>query len=111
MMSNPNNMNRAKALIAKHLTEIILKETKDPKIGFVSVNEVEVSSDLGVAKVYVSFLGTKNKNENLKHLVAASGYIRSSLAKVLKMKKTPELRFFLDDSFDKYEHLNELLKH
>ncbi len=110
-LGNKNTNNRAKALIAKHLREIISKDIKGKSFGLVSVNEIEVTSDLGLAKIYVSFLGVKDKFEALEHLKNKGGMIRSSLAHMLSMRKTPELRFYLDESYDNYEHISELLKH
>lgn len=101
---------RIQSVIGKNITEIIQFEVKNPKIGFVTIQEVKVSSDFSYAKVYVSFLGTKHPENNLNELNKCKGFIRSSLAKKLDIRKTPEISFVLDDSYEKMEHLEELIK-
>ncbi len=101
---------RIQSVIGKNITEIIQFEVKNPHIGFVTIQEVKVSTDFSYAKVYVSFLGSKNPQENLQALNKCKGFIRSSLAKKLDIRKTPEITFVLDDSYEKAEHLEELIK-
>lgn len=101
---------RIQSIIGKNITEIIQFEVKNPHIGFVTISEVKVSSDFSYAKVYVSFLGSKNPENNLKELNKAKGFIRSSLAKKLDIRKTPEITFELDNSFDRAERIDKLIK-
>ena len=101
---------RIQSVIGKNITEIIQFEVKNPHIGFVTIQEVKVSTDFSYAKVYVSFLGSKNPQENLQALNKCKGFIRSSLAKKLDIRKTPEITFVFDDSYEKAEHLEELIK-
>ena len=101
---------RIQSVIGKNITEIIQFEVKNPHIGFVTIQEVKVSTDFAYAKVCVSFLGSKNPQENLQALNKCKGFIRSSLAKKLDIRKTPEITFVLDDSYEKAEHLEELIK-
>lgn len=101
---------RIQSVIGKNITEIIQFEVKNPHIGFVTIQEVKVSTDFSYAKVYVSFLGSKHPENNLKELNKCKGFIRSSLAKKLDIRKTPEITFVLDDSYEKAEHLEELIK-
>ncbi len=101
---------RIQSLIAKNISEIIQFELKNPRIGFCTVSEVNVSSDFSYAKVYVSFLGSKYPHQNLEELNKTRGYVRSSLAKKLDIRKTPEITFLLDESYSKVERLEEILK-
>jgi len=101
---------RIQSLIGKNISEIIQFEVKNPHIGFVTVSEVKVSTDFSYAKVYVSFLASKHPENNLKELNKAKGYIRSSLAKKLDIRKTPEISFVLDESYKNAERIEELLK-
>lgn len=100
---------RIQSLIGKNISEIIQFEVKNPRIGFCTVSEVEVSKDFSYAKVYVTFLGAKYPKQNLEELNNCKGYIRSSLAKKLDIRKTPQITFYLDDTFEKSEHLEEVL--
>lgn len=101
---------RIQSIIGKNISEIIQFELKNPRIGFCTVSEVWVSSDFSYARVYVSFLGAKYPKQNLEELNKTKGYVRSSLAKKLDIRKTPEITFYLDESFQKAERLEEVLK-
>ena len=101
---------RIQSIIGKNISEIIQFELKNPRIGFCTVSEVWVSSDFSYARVYVSFLGAKYPKQNLEELNKTKGYVRSSLAKKLDIRKTPEITFYLDESFQKAERLDEVLR-
>lgn len=101
---------RIQSIIGKNISEIIQFELKNKNIGFCTVSEVEVSKDFSYAKVYVTFLGAKYPKQNLEELNKCKGYIRSSLARKIDIRKTPEITFYLDDTFDKVDRLNEVLK-
>lgn len=101
---------RIQSIIAKNITEIIAFEVKNPHIGFVTVSEVKVSTDFSHAKVYVSFLNSKHPEKNLEELNKSKGFIRSSLAKKIDIRKTPDITFVLDETYEKAERLEELIK-
>ena len=97
--------------IKNELSNIILREIKDPLIGFVTITDVIVSDDLKIAKVYFSTLGNETaKRKSHKGLTRARGFLRRELASRIRLKNIPELRFFIDDSFDKSSKFDELLK-
>ena len=97
--------------INRDLTEIFANEIKDPHIdSMVSVTDVEVSNDLSYARIYVSKLGSQRDREALLDaLTKANGFIRSALSQRLKIRKVPELRFFLDDSLEYGAKIEKLL--
>lgn len=75
-------------IILKNVSEIIQFQLKDPKIGFVTITDVEVTNDLSIAKIYVSFLGKQERNDaGLAALERSKGFIRSELAKRMKRAK------------------------
>ena len=75
-----------------------------------TVSDVALSADNSLAKVYVTFLGKDERNEaGLKVLDRAKGYIRSELAKRLKVYKVPELRFMIDDSLKRAERIEAII--
>ena len=78
----------------------------------VTPTAVRISPDLGVAKVYVSIFAGPKPNEVLTHLKRASGTVRYELAKAIRnqLRKAPELHFYLDDSLDYAENIDNLLK-
>lgn len=100
---------RVKSLIAKNLMDIFAFELKNPALGMPSINEVDVNADNSIAKVYVSFLGSKSPKKNLEELNRCKGYIRSSLAKKMDVYKVPSLVFIYDDSYEEARHLEEVL--
>lgn len=99
-------------LFRKEISDLILKEVKDPRIGFVTVTDVEISKDLKHARVYVSVMeqDTEKRKETLTALNRASGFLRHRMYKNLSLRYSPELKFFLDESIDKGFRIDEVLK-
>ncbi|HMK92223.1 MAG TPA: 30S ribosome-binding factor RbfA [Thermoleophilia bacterium] len=84
---------------------------KDPRIGFVTVTGVEVSSDLRHAKVYVSVMGrAKDRERTLAGLRAAHGHLQDRIAADVRIKRTPQLTFHYDESIDRGQRIETLLK-
>ncbi|MFV0479711.1 MAG: 30S ribosome-binding factor RbfA [Anaerorhabdus sp.] len=101
---------RLNQIVLKEVTEIIQFQLKDPSIGFVTITDVEVTNDYSYAKIYVSFLGKKERNEaGLKALQRSKGFIRSELAKKLTIRKIPDLIFKLDETFEKSRKIDEII--
>lgn len=99
------------SILRKELSVIISQEINDPKLGFPTVTEVDVAPDLTSAKVYVSFLGKNyKKRDGIDTLRRSKGYIKSLLAKRVHMRKIPDLTFFVDDTLDKAEKIENILK-
>lgn len=101
---------RLNQIIFKEVTKIIQFDVKDPNIGFVTISDVEVSNDHSYATIYVTFLGKDERNQaGLKALNRAKGFIRSELAKRLKIRRCPELTFKIDSSAMKTKRIDSLL--
>ena len=101
--------------IRVEISDIIARRLNDPRVGFVTVTAVEVSEDLRHAKVFVSVFGDDStKEETMKGLKSAAGFIKGEVGHRITLKFTPDLHFRLDESLDKAEHvlsiLNELEK-
>ncbi|WP_149453934.1 30S ribosome-binding factor RbfA [Pasteuria penetrans] len=97
-------------LIKKELGHLLHRSVKDPRIGFVTVTAVEMSGDLQIAKVYVSVMGSAEKQaEALAGLVKAKGFLRTEVGRRLSVRYTPELEFVLDVSLSYSEHIGTLL--
>lgn len=109
-MSKPTykRAERVSDQMKQEIADILMRKIKDPRIGFVTVTEVEVADDLRNAKVFVSVYGSE-KAATLKGLESASPFIRSELGKRMRMKFIPELLFRYDDSVERGAHINELL--
>ncbi|KEI73167.1 30S ribosome-binding factor RbfA [Endozoicomonas elysicola] len=98
--------------IQKELAQLIQLEMKDPRLGMVTVSAVEVSRDLAFADVYVSFLGVDEQeriDQSLKILGQAAGFLRSQLARAIKLRFTPQLRFYYDSSLQRGAYLSSLI--
>ncbi len=95
----------------EEISEILLKELKDPRIGFVTITKVAVTDDLRQAKVYYSvFGGEQEKEDSLQGLESATGYIKRELGRRMRLKYMPEITFFFDDSLEYGAHIEELLQ-
>jgi ribosome-binding factor A len=102
---------RVSSQLQKELAQLLQRDIKDPRLGFVTVNEVIVSKDLAVAKVYVTVLNADKAtiNENINILNDAVPFLRNELRKRMKMRIIPLLRFYYDDSMDTGIRVAELL--
>ena len=87
--------------LKKEVAVILQREVKDPRIGMVTVSDVEVSCDLAYAKIFVTFLFDNDQeaiNQGMKGLEKASPYIRTLVGKAMRLRIVPELRFIYDES-------------
>ena len=111
MPTNENRLNRINEELKKEISNIISFELKNPDAtGLISVTKVKITPDLKYAKVYVSMLNSKSNEKTLEALKKSSGYIRSSIAKKINLRITPEIIFVLDDSIEYGERIDKILK-
>ena len=82
----------------REISYILEREVKDQHIKFVTITDVKVTNDLSFAKVYFTVLNEEYKNETLKALKQASGFIRSKLCDRIDIRHMPELEFIYDES-------------
>jgi ribosome-binding factor A len=102
--------NRVGEQMKKELSDIIGRKIKDPRIGFVTVTDVQVTGDLQQAKVFISVLGDDEQKENtLKGLAKAKGFIRSEIGHRIRLRKTPEIIFEIDESINYGNRIETLL--
>jgi len=99
-------------LLRKELGDIFLKQTKGMPGTLISVSAVRVSPDLGIAKVYLSIFPSEKGPEILKAIQANVKAVRFDLGQRvhLQLRKIPELSFYIDDSLDYIENIDNLLK-
>jgi len=98
-------------LLREELDDIIRKEVKDPRIGFMSITRVEVPTDLRTARVFVSVLGTDEERvKTLAALRSGAGFIRFHLKPRLRMRQIPELEFRDDRSMEYAQQISETLR-
>lgn len=109
-MATVQRIERLKDQLKVEISDILHKETKDPRIGFVSITDVEVSKDLRHVKVYVSILGDEEeKATTMAGLAQATGFIRTELGQRIRLRYTPEITFKLDRSLERGARVVELL--
>ncbi len=103
-------VNRVAEQMKKEVSDIIAHKIKDPRVGFVTVTDVEVTGDLQQATVFISVLGDEEQKEaSLVGLEKAKGFIRSEVGKRIRLRKTPELFFAFDESIQYGNRIDELL--
>ena len=112
----PAEFNRAQRLgerIKRDLALLIQRELKDPRIGMVTVNFVQLSKDLSYADVNVTVLVPGDVDEKIVESLAilngASVFLRTELGRGLRVRKVPHLRFHYDDSLKRGARINELI--
>ncbi|MCL6472518.1 MAG: 30S ribosome-binding factor RbfA [Firmicutes bacterium] len=102
---------RVGELIKKELSDIIKREIKDPRIGFVTITGVDVSPDLRHADIFISVLGSrKAKEATLEGLQSSSGFLRKELSKRIRTKHFPELKFAFDPSIEAGMRIEKIIK-
>lgn len=95
----------------KELGEIVNHKLKDPRIGFVTITDVELTNDLLQATVYISVLGDEaEKNRTLEGLQKATGFIRSEIGKRIRLRKVPEITFAFDEVQEYGNRIEMILK-
>lgn len=107
-----NRQQKVNRLIQKELSEIFLLETKKMHGVFISVTNVRVSPDLGVAHAYLSIFPSEKAEELVKNINENVKSVRYDLGKRVgrQLRVVPELTFHVDDSLDYIEHIDRLLK-
>lgn len=104
-------MERLAEEIREGVAEIIGRGLKDPRVGFVTVTRVELSSDLRHARVHVGVLGSDSqRTESLGALDRATGFVRRELGRRLRLRLVPELSFRYDRGLDASDRVATLLK-
>jgi ribosome-binding factor A len=103
-------MRRVNESIKEIIGDAITTELKDPRIGFVTVTDVDTSPDLRAARVYVSVLGTEDERErSLAGLRSSHGFLQGKIASAMRMKRTPTLTFEYDESVERGDRITRLL--
>lgn len=107
-----NRVRRVAEQIKKDVSSIINSDIKDPRVaGLTSVTEVKLTRDLRYASIYVSIYGSETeKDETLQTLIRATGFIRSEVGRRVRLRYTPEINFFLDNSIEYGAHIDNVIK-
>ena len=96
-------------LIQRDLSELIRLELRDPRVGMITITSVDVSPDMSHAKVFFTIFEKDKLEDTLHGLKRSAGFLRSQIAKRIKMYTTPELRFEYDESVERGDRLSRLI--
>jgi len=111
-MANSRRVARVAALIKREVSQMLLSEIKDDRVGagMVSVTDVDVSGDLQHAKIFVSIYGTPEvKEETMAGLDSSVNYVRKELGSRMQLRRTPTVKFFEDLSLERGDDMLNLL--
>ena len=111
-MKRPSHrIERVNETIKMVLSEMLLSQIKDPRVGMVTITSVRVSKDFSSAKIYFSVMGDEaQRADTLRGLKSARHFMRGVVADELKLRNSPELRFVYDDTLDRAMAIEEALK-
>ncbi len=101
---------RVSDLLREEIAEIIMRRLKDPRLGFVTVTGVDITEDLKIARVFVSVLKEEDRESTLEILNSAKSFVRSEIAKRVRMKVIPTIEFRIDESIEYGARIDKLLK-
>jgi ribosome-binding factor A len=96
-------------LIQRELSDLLRRDVRDPRVGMVTITAVDVSPDFSHAKVLFTCLDAAHVEEAKRGLKRAAGFLRTQLARRLKLYATPELRFEYDESIERGDRLHRLI--
>ena len=92
------------------VSHVVQQELNDPRLGFITILDVEMTSDLREAKIYFSVLGPRGEqSKTLRAIESSCGFIQRRVGKNLKLRNTPVLKFVLDDTDDRVSRIKEIL--
>lgn len=98
---NKRRLDKLAEEIRREISAILSEDVKDPRLSMVSVTRIEVSNDLGSARILVSVLGDEKKQEQaMQALERARGFVRTELANRIRLRHAPEIFFKLDKSIE-----------
>lgn len=103
-------IDRVKEQITRELAELVRKGLKDPRAGFITINDVEVTRDYSHATVYYTVLDEQTRDVTEEALEHAKGFLRSELSKRITVFRTPELHFVYDESLERGMAISSLIE-
>jgi ribosome-binding factor A len=102
---------RVASLIKEEVGMYFTREYRDPSYGFLTVTEVHMTPDLKIAKIYVSVMGSAEmKTRTMTMLEDHKSEIRSFIGSHMRLKFTPSVQFFMDETLDRVERIESLIK-
>ena len=110
-MASPKTLARLEAQIHRRAAHCLQHELSDPRLAFVTITKVELSSDVSVAKVHYSVLGGESDKSKAKHLLDhARGFVQRQVASILRTRRAPQLRWVYDDSIEEAARMDQVIR-
>ena len=105
------NINQIEKQIMKSLSSLLSNVVGDERLKHITILEVKTSKDLDLAKIYFTLFNKDyDKNETLKLLEAKTGFFRKEISQRLNLRKTPKLKFYYDNTYEKANKIEEIIK-
>lgn len=102
---------KLRQVLKEEISEILRREIKDPRLGFFTIIDAEITSDLQHAKIFVSILGTEEeRKQSMDVLKHAQHFVRQEFGKRVRIKTLPDIQFKMDETVDKGVRILELLE-
>ena len=101
---------RVQEALRQEVSRIIHDEIRDPRLGFITITNVELTKDLRYAKVHFSVLESDKKRLTLKGLNSSKGFIKRLIGERLRLRFMPEISFRLDESMEKTQHIYDVFR-
>lgn len=113
MVREFHRADRVANAMRRELAQLIQQEVRDPRIGMININDIEVSRDLATARVFVTLVGEQEHariERSISVLNKAAGFLRSQLARVLRMRSVPRIHFRYDETAIRGQRLSALIQ-
>lgn len=107
-MAGGKRLARLNEQLKRELSELIRTQVRDPRVGVVTITDVETARDLGSARVYVR-TAPEDRDATLEGLTAAAPFLRAMLGRVVRVRRVPELRFREDRSMEHARRIEDVL--
>lgn len=107
-----SRLDRVADQLQRELAQLIQREVKDPRLGMVTINSIDISKDLAVADVYVTVMGKDTADDvkpSIEALNHAAGFLRNHIARAMMLRIVPKLRFHYDASVVQGHYLSSLI--
>lgn len=112
-MADASRTKRVSLELRKTLSEILHRETKDPRLEKINITEVKISKDLSIATIYFTIIGANEQDDlsqkAIQALEKAKGFFRTEVGRRMNLRITPDLRFFYDKVAENAGHIEELI--
>lgn len=110
-MASPKTIARLEAQIHRRAAHCLQHEVADPRLGFVTITKVELSSDISVAKIHYSVLGDGSDRSKVEHLMQhARGFVQRQVASILRTRRAPQVRWVYDASIEEAARMDQVIR-